>query len=648
MARKIFFAITVLVVLGLLARPVHAQTNPCGEDMEGQKIILPSGVEITGGQQEALIEVDGQQIPVQLSISCVPLSGSAAGESSQPTNAAETNPGPAATSAPEVAPSASTSTPGNSNNSLMIILAAVIPVVLIALGAGIYLKIIRPRQQKKPYLQALETLKAGRSGDAQKALTEVESKLTGKERRDARFFIAFTNFKQDNLDEALYVLNGLYKEDAKDYEAAYFLAYIYVQQKQYEKALPILENLERNKQLGLYQTKKLLGMVKLYQGVKAFNEGRIDVAVDLFETVCTLGDYADQIPADMSNRHTVLGTKALYENQVEEARHHFESLQNAAEKAAVEEQVNLRATAALGLAMVTWIDAARDYDEIEKQLCAAAQLLLPDEPLTRPWSPEMAQLSVEEKLTALDTPADQEISQDDREFVLRDIHFLRGINVLNQWSQLDGEAGLEQSETMLNRVVERFACAFAHDPGFGDVLLIVGLLYYYLYQPGSEKRNEGIRYLEEARKQGVRVPEVLEILNGIEKVRHANAPAVEKYLQILDKYLHDETVRKEVRLELVKRLSTYQRVRDYPVRRDLTEARQVEPTVAEVRDRSDMLRVRVEELLAARGTDLALENIRQLSDNLKEAGQELFNKAQAIQKTEADLLAVTGNQLLKE
>ncbi len=205
MAREIFCAVTLWIVLAALALPVHAQSNPCADNPKNLRIILRSGDVITGGVQDAMVEVDGDQVPVQLSISCVPLASDATGEKgagsretrprgdSPRTKEGVTGAEPAATSAPA---SSSPMRPlsslvsGDSGVLMLIVAAALIPVVLIAIVTGIYLKFIRPRQQKKPYLEALESVRAGRYDDALQTLNEVEGKLTGKERRDARFFIA--------------------------------------------------------------------------------------------------------------------------------------------------------------------------------------------------------------------------------------------------------------------------------------------------------------------------------------------------------------------------------------------------------------------------------------------------------------------------
>jgi TolA-binding protein/uncharacterized protein (UPF0147 family) len=665
MAKKICFALASLSIFIILTSPVAAQSDLCAGNPNGLKIVLPSGDVLDSNVIEAVVDVNGKQQAVQLTISCIPVDSASAAAATQGTVVAATTgtqgsgvatatgssiSEAAATLAPSVSPAATPeaeSSPESSSNLIALIAAAaLIPVIVIGLGVLVYLKVIRPRTQRKPYAQALENLKNNRFDEALPALTSIEGQLSESDRRDARFFIAYSNYEQNNIDQAIYLLNVLYRENGNDEAVAYFLAYLHIKQKQYDKAEPILDKLEKAGKLEIYQVRKLLGLVKLYQGMKAFNEGRIEVAVELFEKVKALGDYADQIPSDVSNRHIVLGTKALYEHDLDEARHHFESLQNAAAKASPEEQTALKGVALLGMAMVAWLNDAVDYDDVEKQLVGTAQWLAPEADLTRPWPQEGVTLKpLQEKLA---DPKDPPSPLGDAELVLRDIHFLRGINLLKQWNTLDRKNANQVNDQMLNKVLERLACALNYDDDFSDVLLIVGLLFYYLYEPGLKRRGEGIRYLEEARKQGMRVPEALEILNRIDRHRRANAGAVEQYLLLVDKYVHDQTVPKELRLAVLERLSYHQKVQGWATSPDVLQARHVEPTVAEVRRRSETLRVHIEELLMTRAKSKEMEKVRQLSQQLNTGGEELLKQAEKLRETEAELLAQTGNQLLQD
>ena len=107
-------------------------------------------------------------------------------------------------------------------------------------------------------------------------------------------------------------------------------------------------------------------------------------------------------------------------------------------------------------------------------------------------------------------------------------------------------------ETQLKAILARLAYARAQDAQFSDVFLVAGLLIYYLHKPGPE-RGLGVDFLQKAQKLGMRDPDDMEIVNNRERVERANADAVDKYLQMLDNYLSDDTVRQEVRQALLKR-----------------------------------------------------------------------------------------------
>jgi hypothetical protein len=532
---------------------------------------------------------------------------------------------------------------------LNLALAALIPVVLIFLAALIYFRILVPRRKMKPYQQALELLSARHYSDALPLLTSIEGKLPDQLRREARFLIAFAYYQTGNTTEAEHMLGTLYREDSSDPNVAYLLAHIRVEKKLYDEAELVLEQMEVNKQLGVHHARKLLGLVKFQRGLTALHDGRIEAASELFEKVKSLGDYAARIPADIRNRHILLGTRGLFDKDVAAARKQFESLQTAAAQLASGERTTLLATAKLGLALADWIEEKPgSYTAVEKLLAEAARLFSPNEPLERPWPDNVGEKDIEKKLADIDVKAGQSAEQRDFERCLRDLHFLRGMAVLKAWSLMDGKIAYDNLKVYYQTALLRFACALAHDEDFSDVLLIVGLLKFYLHQPGKKQRTEGIDLLERAQKGGMREPDAMEIINNRRRIEAQHADAVDKYLQTLDKYLNDDTVRTEVRKALIERLSRYKRVQEWGRRPDPAWRRSVEPTVGELHNRSETLCVRIEQILASQKTSDDLNQMRKLSGDLREGGAKLYEQARSIERTEAELLVMTGNQLLRD
>ena len=152
----------------------------------------------------------------------------------------------------------------------------------------------------------------------------------------------------------------------------------------------------------------------------------------------------------------------------------------------------------------------------------------------------------------------------------------------------------------------------------------------------------------QAQKRGMRDPDAMEIINNRERIERANASAVDKYLQVLDKYLTDDTVRKEVRLALMEKLAKYRKIQSWEKRPNLARVRSVEPTVAEMRNRSEILLTRVEQIISSHGKSDEMAKIKNLSTAILQDSQKLYEQAQVIEKEEAELLAETGNQLFKD
>ena len=145
----------------------------------------------------------------------------------------------------------------------------------------------------------------------------------------------------------------------------------------------------------------------------------------------------------------------------------------------------------------------------------------------------------------------------------------------------------------------------------------------------------------------MREPTALEIINHREKARQANKGAIDTYLQMLDKYINDVTVRKDIRIQLMEQRRRYRRVRTPEKRPDPGSLRAVEPTVAEKQHRTEVLLARVGQILneqpKSETTDLA-----QLCAQIQQGSEALVRQAQSIETTEAALLEKTGNRLFQD
>jgi tetratricopeptide (TPR) repeat protein len=639
MARKIQSAVAALILATALAAFSQAQSAANSRTVD---IVLPPDVKLAPGDYRVEVDVRGKKVAATVKVADV-ADGPTPGET---ISRARSPDGKASPAADEPAGGDSIQGGSASSQALMMVLAATAPILFITLGALLYFKAIRPRKHFKPYREALEHMRDKKFDLALPLLTQIEGKLPDSRRFEARFFIAFSYYMLGESDRAERALDQLHRENPKDQNVAYLLGHIRVEEKKYNEAEPVFERMERNGQLGLRHARNLYGVVEFCRAIASLKEGRVEAAADLFEKVEALGTYAGQIPADLRNRHIALGTKALFDRDTNEARKQFETLQRAASRESGGRRDSMAAAATLGLAMAAWLDESSDsYSGIEGMLVDVARLLDPEGPLEMEWVDEKKHLA--ERLEELDAGAKKTAEERELNRCLRDLHFLRGIAVLREWCQMDGETAHRQIEERYNSALRRLACSRSRDGEFGDVFLVAGLLMFYLHKPGPE-RNLGVELLEEAQKRGMHEPDAMEIINNHAQAERASAGAVDMYMQVLDKYLHDDTVRKEVRLGLIERLSKYKKVRGWERRPDLNLARSVEPTVAEMRNRSEILRLRVEQVVSTVDDRETMDRVKQLSDKIMQDGQSLYEQAATIERNESELLALTGAQLFKE
>jgi hypothetical protein len=217
--------------------------------------------------------------------------------------------------------------------------------------------------------------------------------------------------------------------------------------------------------------------------------------------------------------------------------------------------------------------------------------------------------------------------------------------VLREWRAAGPAPYSAEESNFLATALGCFGRARELDPEFSDVHVAVGLLRYYLAEDDAGRRT-GVAVLREANKLGTRDPEVLQILNHDERVQRADRDAAAAFLQILDGYVANATVRQDVRKALLARMAERGGVRDWDARHELVRARVVVPTVAEVQARSELLLARVADLLQDGPGSAELSEAHDLSASLQERSRTIAEQARAIEEQEAALLALLGERLL--
>ncbi|ANZ41017.1 hypothetical protein BBK82_38595 [Lentzea guizhouensis] len=493
--------------------------------------------------------------------------------------------------------------PAESGSAVTFLLVAV---ALLGLVALVYLGVLLPRRRRQAYEQALAQVDAGEFRRALPALTRLEGQLPAKLRNEARFHIAFALFQIDSLDEAEHRLAALHRENPAEPSVLYLLAHLRSTRRDFEAAESVLDTAMAEGLLTGRRMRRLYAVVKFQRAAEAVSDGRLDDAAGLFAKVERLGELTEHIPADLRNRHLALGTQALFDKNVPAARDHFEGLRTTSLEP---EQL---ASVHLGLALAEWLDPAPDAaHRIEQLLAECARLLDPGGALEEDW-PALPSGGAADTLASL---------SEHRDVGLRNIHFLRGMAAVR-----DGD---------LTAAVRRFARARAHDPEFADTHLVVGLIKY-----GTGATDEGVALLRHAHKLGAREPELRRIISG-----HRDRPDVARLLEVLHTYAGDSAVLAELAPGLVERLTRFRKPRDWDGRPDLATTHTA-PTIADLGERSALLRERVAQLPASGGPDL--DAARRLADDLDRATAALVASARAVQRQEAELLTLLGRSLLTE
>ncbi|MGW2625376.1 tetratricopeptide repeat protein [Micromonospora taraxaci] len=625
--------IAALIALVAIGSPAAAEPTPGGP----VTVTVRPGQKLEPGEYDTTVRSGGKDIDVTIVVP--PEAGPAEGQTAG-TPTAPAGGGPAEEAGADEA--------GNAAGMSQILLIGLVLLLVAVGGAMLYLRVLAPRRYLRPYLRALAHIEAKRYDLALPALTRLEATLPEQARAEARFFIAFAMYRLDDRQAAEHRLAELHREDPANVEVAYLLAQLRADRRDFDGAEAVLDRLDPAVRDAPGNVRKLYGVVTAERAFAAFRDGRVDAAAELFEKVERLDDFAQHVPVDLRNRNILVGTKALFERDVPGARQQFESLLRAAGRIDGTQRGPLLASAELGLGLSTWLAKGKDSPaETEWHLVAALALLDPAGALTAQWPPESADPGLTARIEEMMIRANRPAEEIEADRTLRDIHFLRGMAVLRAWAESDPRYARSAAGDFIGQALQRFARARELDPEFSDVYVVVGLLRYYLAESEHDRRA-GVAVLREAQKLGTRDPEVLQILNHDERVRRANRDAAATYLQILDRYVQDSTVREQVREALLARMSRYGKVRDWDSRPGLIGKRVSTPTVAEMHARSELLMARINDLVQHQGGTADLSGARQLSVSIEQRSREIAEYARAIEDQEAELLALLGDKLLSE
>jgi hypothetical protein len=482
-----------------------------------------------------------------------------------------------------------------------------------ALAAGAVLAGRGPARRRREFVRLAGLIDRGEYEDATAGLTLIEGRLPAAQRAQARFYIAFALYQRGEMDEAEHRLAAMHREDRDDDEVAYLLAYLRVQRRDFDGAEPVLAALAGRGRLGVGEARRLYGIVTFQRATRALADGRIAEAAELFERVEQLGDFRDEVPTDLRNRHAVLGARALIDGDLPAARAQFEQLEGAARAD------DLRVSALLGLALTGWREAEPGgAPRVHKHVTECLRLLDPQGPRALPW-PRPPSDDVADRLRAARASGEVPADELDRRATLRDLNLMRALALLRAVSEAERPAAADR---LLAGVAQVLACVVRLDPTIADPYLLVGLLRYRLAAGGADTRL-AVEELRAARMLGARDPMLLQILH-----RHDR---------------EDESRRTQWRRFAAAGTLAESRFGRVPTMDDSPDAvpvsRNTPLTVAELRDRADLLAARL------RGLDAGPEAAG-LAARLDEGSSGLDAQLRAFERAEADALARYGDRLL--
>jgi tetratricopeptide (TPR) repeat protein len=533
--------------------------------------------------------------------------------------------------APGPPPAGQPTSHAGSSSTWLVGLASLVSVAF--LGA-LYLLLSRPIRARRRYRELVGLVSQGKYREAIAGLSTVEATLPPGARADARFFLAFALYQYGELDEAEHRLAALHREHPDDTEVAYLLAYIRAERGEHDRAEQVLQTIEASGRLHVGQSRRLYGQVAYHRGVAALQDGKVDVAAQLFDKVRKLGDFSDLVPVDLRNRHIIVGTRALLDGDLDVARVQFQALADSSGTLDPSERDAAIASSKLGLALVAWMQSQPNTAlAVEALLDEAAGLMDPAGARQAVWPP-MQKRSLAERLVA---------ATDDRHPGLRDVHLLRALSVLRAWAESEPSAAVASADIYLRNVLRRLARANELDPDMADPYLIVGLLTHQRATT-PEERAESVELLREAQRLGVHDPYVTRIVNRHDQETGRARDALAIYLHALDTFRKDDTVRSSIQLDLSERLS---RLGPLPVVDSrLPDDLPDDPAPMGTLDRCRLLQSIVEQMLATGPTIAGLTSTVALAHGLAERCLSVSQELLAIEQSEADLLVMVGDHLM--
>jgi tetratricopeptide (TPR) repeat protein len=436
----------------------------------------------------------------------------------------------------------------------------------------------------------------------------LETRLTRRERAEARFALAYARARTDDLERASDDLDELIASGHRHPTALYLDLWVKVKRRD-DAAAAVRYEESSNELATRYHTRVMasLAFTRLGRGAAARRE--VDDAMHRFEQVKELGVLADWLPDQLHHYPIAVGVELLLEERVRDAEHRFgRALEAAADDPG-------RALAArIGLLLCRWREVRQGRSSLsvfEGDLQA-----------------------VVEDCRNLGQDPDQ----------LRDLCLWQAVACIIGWLRRPSYSGLPPEE--LARLRQRLRAVQDLDPGLSDTYLLDGLIGYRF--GGDPERRRGLEALERSCQLGVSVPEVL--LAVAEERGRAASPdrAVDDYVALVAAYLSERRAPLELRRRLLTQMASLGPFEPLLAEDLETVEDELPPSVEDLRTRARLMRRRIETMVAVGDPVAETAEVARLLQELDTAVSRLRQAESTLQQTEQQLLLRTGQLLLPD
>lgn len=515
-----------------------------------------------------------------------------------------------------------------------------------ALLAGVlfYFLLVQPRRRARPYREAVAILAADQVEEFERAddllRLALESGLRRRERADARFARAYVLSRMGRCRDAAGIASDLLRASDPDREAVYLCLWISLQIEDHDAVVAIYD--EHAGRVGDLLDARLIVSVSLLERARAHWQRReIDAARERFQRVRDLQVLADRVPGYLDDHQLTLGTVALFDDNVDEARAQFQGSVDAATAAG-----RSSALGELGLLLVQW--RGKDQPDIEDRLAEVADRICAEYPTVlagKDSGSERDDDDPEPPAPEAPDPAEEDGPLDDAHLLVRGVLLWQVLSLLRRWgarrprSGPPGDADLEE----LGRRAHRVRAA---DPFMGDPWLVQGLVEYFTTKGARQQR--AVRRLEASTRRGVNLPEVLEIIHREQQLEEQARDALRHYLTVVRGFLANPKVPVQLREQLRERLARFEPFRQTVDLELATDDGGGGSTVADIQARGDLLHSRIQTLLRLQLEDEQAAPVQELLDQMREKTATLRDTARAVDEVSGALMGTAGEFLLRD